>query len=315
MISSYYPTQHVYSFLYHGQYGVDLFFVISGFIIAYVGKTRETSGVTFVKRRFQRVIPLYYIVTFAVFATTQLPGLTRGSIPSVGDLFRSLFFASWLNGPGSYPVVNVGWTLEYEMFFYAVFALSLFFSRKPWIVAAGIIVTIVLLGKGQSNFPVNAIMLEFVFGMIICAWASRSGYKYTVPLVFIIIVVILTLPAGSARDRVILYGLPSTGLVAAAVYLDMQKAYTGRLLKELGNASYSIYLVHVVTMSLACKLLARWAPHASGWLTVPLISLIGLAIGYATYRLLERPIMQLFSRLRRSGQSPVSLVRPGTTAG
>lgn len=298
MVSSYFPGSDFYSVLQSGQYGVDLFFVISGFIIVYVGSTREVSATVFASRRIQRVVPMYYVATAAVFAMTHLSGMTRGAVPNTSDLLKSLLFASWLNGPGAYPVVNVGWTLEYEMFFYLVFAGSLIISRRPWLAAAGIMFAVVLIGQGQSIFPVNAIVLEFVLGMTICVWITQRRSAF--PLIVGIVTVLLILPPGPSRDRVLIYGLSSTGVVAAAVYLDIRKVYNGSILKELGNASYSIYLVHVVTISIACKFLTRWAPHTPSWLTIPFVSLLGIAVGYAAYRLLERPIMKLFSRLRRS---------------
>lgn len=297
MISSYFPESTSYPILLLGQYGVDLFFVISGFIIVFVAQTRETSSIIFFSRRIQRVIPMYYLVTATVFAMTHLPGITRGVAPNASDLIRSLLFASWLGGPGAYPVINVGWTLEYEMLFYLIFAGSMLISKRPWLIAAAILFVIVSIGNGQPTFPVNAIILEFALGMTICMWITRR--TEALPLIIGLLVILIILPPGLSKDRVLMYGLPSAGIVTLAVYLDNNRSYNGVILKELGNASYSIYLVHVVTISIACKILARWAPHARSWITIPLVSAVGIAVGYVTYRLLERPIMTLFGRLRR----------------
>lgn len=298
---TYYGGAKPFPILEYGAYGVDLFFVISGFIIVFIGSTRETTASVFVRRRLERVVPLYWIMTLATFALTHIPGLARNAVSDPWHLAQSLLFVSWTNGYDTYPVLNVGWTLEFEMLFYGIAAVAMALTRRPWAVAAAVMLALVLTGRGTFFFLQNPMILEFVFGMTI---ASVLYHRRLFPwLLGAALLVLATLPTTQPSWRVWAIGVPSTVIVAAAVLADLRKGYRGRLLPELGNASYSIYLTHVIAISFACKLVVRVAPGLPLTIAIPTISLFAIALGYLSYRLIERNLIVLAHRRRAARPS------------
>jgi exopolysaccharide production protein ExoZ len=288
--------------LEYGTYGVDLFFVISGFIIVFIASTRETNAAMFTRRRIERIVPLYWIMTLATFALTHIPGLARNAASDPLHLVQSLLFLSWLDGYGTYPVLNVGWTLEFEMLFYAIAAAAMAWTRRPWAVTAFVMLALVLTGRGSFFFLQNPMIIEFVFGMTIATFLyDRRLFPW---LLGSTLLVLVTLPLTQLSWRVWAIGLPSSVLVGAAVYADRRKAYRGRVLPELGNASYSIYLTHVIAISFACKMAIRLMPSAPLAIIVPLISVFSVVIGYMTYCLVEKRLIALGRKRRPASLAP-----------
>ncbi len=306
---SYFGGAKPYPLLELGVYGVDLFFVISGFIIVFIGSLRETDPRIFAKRRIERIVPLYWIMTLATFALTHIPGLARNEVFGPVRLIQSLLFVSWLNGPETYPVLNVGWTLEFEMLFYIVAAAAMLItawfrgsvSAWRWPIAAAVMLLLVLSGHGTPFFLQNPIMIEFVFGMTIGTFLyDRRSFFWMLGGTAL---VMATLPMTGPAWRVWAFGLPSAGLVSLVIFADLRKTYKGRVLPELGNASYSIYLTHVVAISFVCKIASVAMPRVPTAVITPLITLFAIAIGYIAYRLIENPLLQAMNRRRRAAVS------------
>lgn len=297
-VLSYYGGTNPYPVLELGVYGVDLFFVISGFIIVFIGSLKEKTSSVFFRRRIERVVPMYVLVTLGMFALTHVPGLARNEAATPFHLLQSLTFMAWTNGPETYPVLNVGWTLEYEMLFYVIAAVAMAVTKRVWVTTALVMLALVLTGRGTSFFLQNPIIIEFVFGMTIGAFLyDRRVFAWILAATA---VVMITLPVSGAAWRVWAFGLPSAVLVATAIYLDMRRTYAGTWLPELGNASYSIYLVHVIAISFVCKVAFVIAPRLPTVLAVPAISVFALVVGYWTYRLIEKNLTLFFSRKRRA---------------
>ena len=115
-----------------GQFGVDVFFVISGFIMWTVSRD-EASPAGFLLRRIVRIAPLYWLATLAAALVTTEGGVTLGLGAPAGDLAKALFFipAYSARSPDVVePILSVGWTLNLEMAFYALFAASLAAPRR-----------------------------------------------------------------------------------------------------------------------------------------------------------------------------------------
>ena len=300
-VGSYFPKQPRFPILEFGANGVDLFFVISGFIIFYIGSTRETAASVFIVRRVERIVPMYWAVTALTFALSYVPGVARSEAPSVLHLFQSLLFVSWINGFTAYPVLNVGWTLEYEMLFYAIAATAMALTKKPWAFAGAVMLALVVIGRGTPFFLQNPIIIEFVFGMTI---ASFLYQRRLFPWLLIgTVLVVATLPMVGPAGRVWTFGLASVVVVAVAIVLDLRTEYRGSILPELGNASYSIYLVHVLVISLACKIMARLAPTISALVVIPIVSLFSIMVGYVVYWAIEKRLIAAFHRNRRLGRA------------
>lgn len=123
-------TQHVPIPIFgDGLWGVDLFFVISGFIMCHA---TARSGRNFFLKRIIRIVPLYWLGTLFIYALAlTLPQLLNTTTANPVDLLKSLLFIPFIKGGIPVPIVFQGWTLNYEMFFYGLFWISLLVSRRP----------------------------------------------------------------------------------------------------------------------------------------------------------------------------------------
>ena len=168
-----------------GYAGVDVFFVLSGFIMGMLG-TQEGAR-AFLLRRLIRIAPLYWAVTLAFCAITAVPGMARHFVLHGADLLRSLLFVPYVNAQGEiWPIVVPGWTLDYEILFYALMGLCLAGCRRaaPQVLVA---VLLALVAAGALLQPAAApaqvltgpLLLEFLFGLLLCAsrplWGRWEG--------------------------------------------------------------------------------------------------------------------------------------------
>ena len=146
-----------------GNTGVDLFFVISGFIMVVTVTERPQSPSQFFRHRVARIVPLYWLVTLAVFTLALVaPVLLQSTKANPAELLKSLAFIPYPRSDGQmHPLVFVGWTLNYEMMFYALFAVGMLFARKAtgFAFTLGALVLAVIAGQivrpaggGCSNF-------------------------------------------------------------------------------------------------------------------------------------------------------------------
>lgn len=155
-----------------GSFGVDIFFVISGYIMA---RICDGNASFFLRRRLIRVVPPYWVMTLFVFVLAwKLPRFSGTTPVTPKELLESLFFIPFLKGNGLYhPVLFVGWTLNCEMFFYLAIAAALLLSRRRaiWIASAAIVLVQATLHQVSPNNPIlgfyaNPIVLEFPLGVL-----------------------------------------------------------------------------------------------------------------------------------------------------
>jgi exopolysaccharide production protein ExoZ len=280
-----------------GEAAVSLFFVISGFVMLHVSQGRS-SPVQFLWARFVRVVPLYWLVTIFV-ATAYGAGLDH--------LLMSLAF--WPH-PGplgrGWPVIGQGWTLVFEVFFYAVFALTLLASvrSRPWIIAT-VFALLCALGAvlQPSNYALQTytspLLLEFAAGaMLHEIWRRRwlpSGFAAGCVLGGGVALLALQAAFGSPDHRWAAWGIVSVFLLAGAIGLeDAGRMPRMPLLQLVGDASYSLYLLQFFAINPVHKRLATWPVPVS-----TTIALIGSTIlGLICYALLERPLHLMSSRLQ-----------------
>ena len=138
-----------------GIWGVDIFFIISGFIMMYVTENNEKF---FLIKRIFRIVPLYWILTLGVFILAIfVPDILNNTTANIEHLFKSLFFIPFdKNGTGHFPILFLGWTLNFEVIFYFLFALSLVFFQKNKMIACSIFIIFFL--------AINKIFSEKNFG-------------------------------------------------------------------------------------------------------------------------------------------------------
>ena len=288
-----------------GASGVDLFFVISGFIMYYTNRDhfgRPGASADFFVRRLIRIVPLYWLCTLAI-VLMHVCDLYRAKVITGASLAASLLFL-----PNSNIVLGVGWTLNYELYFYSMFALWLLVgTTRAGIV--GILATIPLmivcslsLPPGtERSFYTDPIALEFTFGFALGVAFTRGAISPRTGrwalLIGVICLVLGTLlgrhdgTAGLARDiRFLFWGVPAAAILIAGLFVREPRTRIGRLLIAVGDASYSIYLTHAFVMTAYASVIKhhvlRGMPRGAEML-VPIV--VSLVIGMATYRLIERP--------------------------
>jgi len=286
-----------------GAAGVDVFFVISGFIMWVVSARREPTPLQFLRARIRRIVPVYWLAT-AVMVAGALGGLFPNLVLSVEHVLASLFFIpsrSPSNGE-IWPVLVQGWTLNYEMFFYLVFAGTLLLPRA-WRLPATAALFGVLVIAGALFVPDNAVLLsytrpiilEFVAGMVM----GELWLKGKVPAPATGFALIALALSGFATIQVA--GLPFDALVcgplAAALVTGVLALEAGRRIRFvpaavlLGDASYSIYLWHTFAISVVAKVGASMGSAPVAVFAAAVAG--GIIIGILGYRLLERPVQQI----------------------
>jgi exopolysaccharide production protein ExoZ len=293
-----------------GGRGVDLFFVISGFIIFYATHRANQDAGEFLRRRVERIVPLYFFVTFAV----TLLGVTLPDIFGTPDWFtlrhiaKSLAFISFTDGEA--PVVYVGWSLEYEMYFYLTAALLMALTRNVWRNIVVLFSALAILGQGPGvasaaapyAFFADPLILEFVLGVIVGIVFVKGRVEW--PVLAAAVCALAVVLAVDPANRVITSGITSACLVAAAAFASRKRgvpSWLERALVRLGDASYSIYLVQVNTVSLATASLVAVMPGIPPLLLVLATSSIVTALGLLLNIFVERPSLKLARRLDVSG--------------
>jgi len=265
-----------------GAIGVDVFFVISGLVIYLSSQNKEMPAGRFLLNRAIRIVPAYWLYT--ALMALMLVFLGRWMPHSAIDLphfILSLLFIPSENpgGFGLYPTLNVGWTLNYEMFFYLLFSLVFMVPQRyrPVFVAAALVAVSEILGRYGlvSRFYQNNIVYEFLLGIGIGILYRRGliTQGFWLPLAMIMGAgwAILHL---DASNRFLHWGLPSAVIVLACV--AMENCFKGnRVLKTLGDCSYSVYLVHVLVLYAGWLASEHWQlnPYAVFAICVPLIAL------------------------------------------
>lgn len=252
-------------FIDKGAVGVDIFFVISGLVIFLSTEGKALPPARFLLYRLFRIVPAYWLYTvlmalLVVFARPLLPDQTV----DWSHLLLSLLFIPTENpgGYGIYPTLNVGWTLNYEMLFYVLFAWALLFRLQVrLLVVAALLFAVCQAWTGfgwVSQFYRSDIVYEFLLGIGIGMLYRRGwiGPALWLPLLGIgaALVAIYHLPP---EPRLLNWGLPSAVLVMASMALE-RHVERNRLLKLLGDCSYSVYLMHVLVLSAGGYLARRY---------------------------------------------------------
>lgn len=285
-----------------GALGVDIFFVISGFIISYVA-ARDASASNFFLKRIFRIVPLYWTLTLAVFLVALiLPQVLNGSSANVTHLVKSLLFIPFEKEPGlATPLLFLGWTLNYEMFFYATMALSMVISRRNAIPLTAAIIcgyyfgSLLWVSKGVVwAFYSNSIILEFVFGLVIyLAWERWPHIFIKIRYIWILGAVLLICQQFWHPDfvKAIDKGIPAAMIVMGVLGSKLEEGRLTNILSSLGDASFSVYLCHPFVLQFFFKFIE---PHfklgLSGYIASSVIvcSLVILP-SLMLYRLLEYP--------------------------
>jgi exopolysaccharide production protein ExoZ len=292
-------------------FGVDIFFVISGFIMwVSVERRPGITAATFFRHRLERIAPLYWLISTGLLAVTFVaPQLLRTTVFSPWHALASFLFL-----PARHPVTGdfwplliPGWTLNYEMLFYVLFALAIArsagSSRRRFANVAMLITAVVLIGLSLQarvdvmHFYSNPIMFEFLAGIMV-GIVYRKRLVRSSPL---------WLTALASGFLMLWMGQPLDGFSALTNLLAATLIVAGALfspplrvpgLRALGDASYSLYLTHVVMLAAVGHL---WSLGFQQWGSGPFIVTelaACLAGALLCYHLVELPITERLRKLR-----------------
>jgi exopolysaccharide production protein ExoZ len=294
-----------------GNAGVDIFFIISGFVMWTVTARRPDGPFAFLRRRFVRLVPLYWLWTImAIAAWAVIPSAFPRMHPTVGHVALSLAFVPHTSPEGARisPVLGQGWTLNFEVFFYVLFAAALILPSRT---RFGFMVALLLLlplARHIVEVPaatlLSPLLVEFLGGIIL-ARLVIGGLRPDALRCWACVavgVVLLLFAAPAADDdlaRLFQYGVPAFLIVGGAVGAELTGSLSVRKLPRwLGDASYSIYLTHAFFISALGKL---WPIGLAPWIFLFSATTLALLLGLAAYVLIERPLLAL---LRAGRSSP-----------
>lgn len=305
-----------------GNFGVDIFFVISGFIIVYSSVPhfgRPGASLPFILRRFARIVPLYWIVSSLYLAliwfTGEAPGL---SLRYIASSYLFIPYPEPQDG-ADFPFYFPGWTLEFELFFYLCFSTVLGRRRTVAVLAlSGILAGVLIAGSvwdlGRPwSFWASSQSLEFVAGgwladAYLRGWRlpGRACLALAGAAAAAVLVTSYTL-GGWPAARGLVWGLPAAALVAAATLRGPAgvaeipapwRALSAPLVR-LGDASYSLYVVHLLLFVAVGDAVQAGFRH---WSLVPpgayvaLLTALAILGAFASFHLVERPLTRWLQR-------------------
>jgi exopolysaccharide production protein ExoZ len=282
-----------------GSHGVDLFFVLSGFVILYTIHNTNSNPAGFLTRRLIRIVPLYWVLSLGML----ILGVALYHLNPVEprSVLESLLFCAYAFHSRP-PLIYVGWSIEYEIFFYVVVTLALA-AALPVYRVVGLLFLSIYVGLhllvpsavAPGNFGYflgNPLLFEFVLGLLLAELAvcgSLSVLDWAVALA-----AVGSSIAMEGVSRLVFAGVPAAVLVWTAVKTER---WTSRYrvmhaLARVGDASYSIYLVQVMVLPAVGKLVARFVPDLPPDLLVLTAVVSVVAAGILLYRGIERPLLK-----------------------
>lgn len=293
----------------YGHVGVDLFFVISGFIIAYIhgkdiGKPKQFRGYAY--KRVTRIYPLYWVLFLGIMPLYFI-------IPSAGEEYQrnfgNLLGSFFLLPVPPKQVIGVAWSLVLEMIFYAVFAIAIMNRRVgiACLIVWPVLVLAVAIFQPDLPYAIQQVfrpqILGFYVGMGI-AISVRSARPISIPpIVLVVLAIVFALSpqwfASFANVRSLSFVAPIYGLAGLFVFLALTMDFRGKpapkLLVAIGNATYSIYLFHWLVgwgiEKIVSKLGLQQYIEPNIFFLAQCIAMV--AFGLFIYRYVERPLMRL----------------------
>lgn len=303
-----------------GRYGVTLFFLISGYIMVLTTGAQTFDPIAFMRRRILRVVPIYYLANAVLLAAViVVPSAFKSTVFKPEYFLKSLAFVPtrWLfDADYIFPFFRLGWTLNYEMFFYVCFAACAALSLKGRIITiTAVFVALVALGatlvdvdgSAAAVFYTRVDVLAFVIGMWMAAFARRdvaplpSWVNHALGLLSMVALVGIAVFYSRIRadlwTQLVLDAVCFIHLRLIILRYDAHGATASRFALLIGDASYSIYLFHMfavgIIVAVANRLGGIWL-----FVAMPVAMVAGVSAGVVVYKLVEVPLTRGLRRFR-----------------
>ena len=306
-----------------GAAGVDVFFIISGFVMWSIASSRESFATGFLWSRITRIVPIYWLYTLMlVMAAIICPAIFPRLQINIEHLLFSLFFIPHYSPSDGdiHPIIAVGWTLNYEMFFYAVFSGLLFLSAH-WrfigvLAALGTLVGIGALYQGSNPIVLtyaNPLLLEFAGGVVLGRLYELGYMPGRKSALFIAALGIIGFSLSAVFEpshtyRIVYWGVPAFALVAGFVIFESRRSIGSyRVLEKLGDASYSIYLVHPTIIAALASIVTLRGSQAFP-VSFVVISLAAATVaGLCSHLWVEAPLNAALRRFGKKYTQPADI--------
>ncbi|WP_336852537.1 acyltransferase [Pseudescherichia vulneris] len=303
-------------FAYFGAYGVDIFFVISGFIMCYSIKDIFDNpfhqAIGFISKRILRIYPSYLIIASPVILYFIYSTLKSGGAVSLYMIIGNFLLLPTFNGDPAYHMYfYVAWSLCYEMMFYLLFALIMVFCRNRTQLIAAMVTVLIGLVAVVHTFRIQGDMLGWVnirymvgdslivnFAMGCIAFVIYRTFNNISfrPLTSFLLVASLfcmgIINAQHQADRLFCFGLPAFLIVLIVLYTKFDENHDRKKITQLGiylgNASYSIYLLHLYIVFIMPEIY-KIVPFNKDF-TGAIMSVVAVLIGCAFYSAIEKPL-------------------------
>ncbi|WP_369790782.1 acyltransferase family protein [Rouxiella sp. WC2420] len=310
-----------------GNFGVDAFFILSGFIMCY--KTREDSrlglstGIDFLKKRIERIYPIFLIILIPFMLLYLKQTHPARIYEIIGNIF---LLPSFTSNPSYHMLIGPSWSLVYEMFFYIIYAVVMMLVRNKKqlvIFSVGFLVLMVvtidgfsLQGPelGASNFSYmigDPLMINFAMGCLYAQCFNKlHQVKISIPLATIMILAFFILGMWLNEKgiaRFVSFGLPAMAIVIIFSLMDASGSRSYRLLVYLGNASYSIYITHFFTQ--VCALILFSHMNINHDLYGIIFSMVSVIAACIFYSLIEKRIILAFQKRSLHQRVPKDVIQ------
>lgn len=296
--------------------GVDFFFVLSGFIILNAHRkdiNQPRRVVNYIKKRFTRIYPTYWIVFIAVFFLAIAVSSLRNTVPhDTWILVKSFLLLPQdrMSGVGS-PVIGVAWSLQYEICFYFFFAFLILNRWLGILLGAGLLYLYFSYTREPLiSFPLSFIthdyILLFAMGMIVSILCSAKTIIIDKPMIYLftglLIFTVNALDSVTAINqlgewRAIVYGVASSLIIFGLIQAENKGHIIGGqpYLQILGDSSYVLYLIHLPLISLLCKIFALFGLNHFGYpgavVSFVVIFVLCLLSSIVFYYLIEKKVL------------------------
>jgi exopolysaccharide production protein ExoZ len=282
-----------------GAAGVDVFFVISGFVIFLSLTRKNRTPIEFARDRLIRLVPAYWILTVSHLVILASVAILRGTeVPfDISWTIQSLFFVSQPLGNNP-PLISQGWSLEIEMLFYLLVAVGLIIKNPMANIVFPAVALVSLVGFGL----LPDLALEFIFGGLLGYLYTRIKFPAPIAIgagVLGIVLFVAPVVLGALdAPRWVTWGIPSMLVVFSAINLPQ---LNWKILPTLGAASYPVYLLHMMVINIVSPIISMFGSSATMFF-VALASCLILSqvLGIVFDKLVDKPISRfLKARIKK----------------